>query len=184
MHYALLVIGGTGSQQELEDRLTPYDKQGEFTPICSVEGALGYINKEIMSKLQDDTEFDNNLRAEYEAYIADGNYAQLLDEWDVIKIHEGNFGHWDNPNGKWDWWEIGGHWAGFLGRGRNSAKVKTVKWDDKTTDAILTVDGEWLESEAWDGKDFIKNENWDKKFRELIASLDPETIVTIVDIHN
>ena len=26
----------------------------------------------------------------------------------------GKYGRWENPNRKWDWWEIGGRWAGHL----------------------------------------------------------------------
>lgn len=25
-----------------------------------------------------------------------------------------DYGYWENPNAKWDWWQIGGRWKGFL----------------------------------------------------------------------
>lgn len=31
--------------------------------------------------------------------------------WDM---HEGRLGLFDNPNGYWDWWVVGGRWAGLL----------------------------------------------------------------------
>lgn len=31
--------------------------------------------------------------------------------WDEEKQ---DYGYWENPNAKWDWWQIGGRWKGFL----------------------------------------------------------------------
>jgi len=27
---------------------------------------------------------------------------------------KGRYGHWENPNAKWDWYEVGGRWTGFF----------------------------------------------------------------------
>lgn len=47
-------------------------------------------------------------------------YATLEDfakEWhghDARDEKAGRFGYWENPNKKWDWWQIGGRWTGFF----------------------------------------------------------------------
>jgi hypothetical protein len=39
-------------------------------------------------------------------------YAKAYDlEYDPL---EGDYGYWDNPNGRWDWYEIGGRWKDVL----------------------------------------------------------------------
>ncbi len=43
----------------------------------------------------------------------------------------GEFGYWENPNAKWDYWRIGGRWAGrFLPKeGATSAHKETASWE-------------------------------------------------------
>lgn len=31
---------------------------------------------------------------------------------DGYSLHEGKFGRWNNPNHKWDWWQVGGRYSG------------------------------------------------------------------------
>ena len=33
---------------------------------------------------------------------------------DNFDQHEGQCGHWTNPNKKWDWWQVGGRWSGHF----------------------------------------------------------------------
>lgn len=35
----------------------------------------------------------------------------FVSPWDIEKQE---FGFWENPNAKWDWWQIGGRWNGLL----------------------------------------------------------------------
>ena len=48
-----------------------------------------------------------------ELYPTFENY--LEDYHDLTKDEETlDYGYWENPNAKWDWWQIGGRWAGLL----------------------------------------------------------------------
>ena len=48
-----------------------------------------------------------------ELYPTFENY--LEDYHDSTKDEETlDYGYWENPNAKWDWWQIGGRWAGLL----------------------------------------------------------------------
>ena len=40
----------------------------------------------------------------------------FMEEWHGYKFDEeqGKYGYWENPNAKWDWWEVGGRWMGSL----------------------------------------------------------------------
>jgi len=59
-----------------------------------------------------------------------------------------------HPEGRWDWFEIGGRWNGFLkGASRNvistSALRKSPKLKDLLPYYVLTLDGTWLEHERY-----------------------------------
>ena len=49
----------------------------------------------------------------------------------------GKRGYWENPNAKWDWWEIGGRWKGFLntkdGKQVNYAQIKDINFSSPPT---------------------------------------------------
>jgi hypothetical protein len=38
---------------------------------------------------------------------------------------KGKYGYWHNPNAKWDWYQLGGRWVGFL-KAKKDAKTKIV----------------------------------------------------------
>lgn len=46
----------------------------------------------------------------------------------------GKYGCWENPNAKWDWYEIGGRWSNMIlrknGRKSNYARLKDIDWDE------------------------------------------------------
>jgi hypothetical protein len=54
-------------------------------------------------------------------------FEEYVREWHGRKERDETFkryGYWQNPNAKWDWFEIGGRWAGFfqLKKGRKGGK--------------------------------------------------------------
>lgn len=57
-------------------------------------------------------------------------------------------GHWYNPNAKWDWWEIGGRWSGFLNLKENRIgrynhlppKLKQKQLDHHVCDQAFITD--------------------------------------------
>lgn len=99
---------------------------------------------------------ENNMgdcpREYMEFNIADESEEELLDEYEGMKDeyetfelfllnqygytkHElsGEIGYWENPNAKWDWYEVGGRWSGMLltknGEYWDSAKLKDIDWE-------------------------------------------------------
>lgn len=43
----------------------------------------------------------------------------------------GHYGYWENPNAKWDWWQIGGRFAGCKGRTEGKVKEYDFTPDEK-----------------------------------------------------
>lgn len=55
------------------------------------------------------------------------------------------YGRWENPNKKWDWWQVGGRWAGFLLIKPEFTSIYASEspnfsygWDEKSKDKILS----------------------------------------------
>jgi len=45
------------------------------------------------------------------------DFELFMKEWaghDEKDIETGKYGYWENPNAKWDWYQIGGRWSGLL----------------------------------------------------------------------
>lgn len=43
--------------------------------------------------------------------------------------HNGRYGYWHNPKGRWDWYQIGGRWSGLL-RTKGGARVDYARFRD------------------------------------------------------
>jgi hypothetical protein len=43
------------------------------------------------------------------------DFEEYAREWHgrTERMIPNRFGYWQNPNAKWDWYEVGGRWAGF-----------------------------------------------------------------------
>ena len=99
-----------------------------------------------------------------------------------------------NPDGRWDWYEIGGRWNGYIpGSIENAIHAENLANSKGLArclpHAILTPDGEWIEPEHCYrlGWKFIvheiKPERWMKIVREFLLRW-PDHRVVCVDIHN
>lgn len=49
----------------------------------------------------------NKLHASFKEFVADYYGVEERDS------EKGRYGYWENPNKKWDWWQVGGRWRGF-----------------------------------------------------------------------
>lgn len=58
----------------------------------------------------------DELNNEYEKHKDDYNsFEEFLQDWHGYEMNEnGQWGRWTNPNAKWDWYLLGGRWAGFF----------------------------------------------------------------------
>jgi hypothetical protein len=97
-----------------------------------------------------------------------------------------------NPSSKWDWYVIGGRWAGWISDREtaservddNIATTEQALERNKIPHAILTPDGEWHERGimGWWAILVTENEGWDDEAREILRRF-PGHHVVIVDAH-
>lgn len=98
-----------------------------------------------------------------------------------------------NPDGYWDWYEIGGRWDGSIPNSTENTIRAESLYNGKHLKrclpyAILTPDGEWIEREHvyFSGIKFvvhqIKPKQWLKIVRDILTRW-PDHQVVCVDIH-
>lgn len=128
----------------------------------------------------------------------------LAEDWFGYEEIDGKYGHFANPNAKYDWYQDGG-WGGFIygkdGDGYNSLPFNDIDWDamlsttkNHIPDCFVDMFGLWFErgNMGWWG--ISTNEKpkniWDDEFKEFINSVlkmkdtDKENIVVYaVDFH-
>jgi len=97
-----------------------------------------------------------------------------------------------NPDGKWDWFTIGGRWAGALydkegeqfdeNLGANSRKVSEIT--TRIFHSVITPDGEWHESATlgWFGITRNENTSWDEELESILKEY-KDCIGVLVDFH-
>lgn len=94
-------------------------------------------DKMLEMQLERDAKYDNHYLVSHlkakEAYDK-GEYTEIVKEWYGGNVdRRGNIYYVYNPNAKWDWWEIGGRWSGYL-KLKDNAKsevVVTQHWGQK-----------------------------------------------------
>lgn len=72
----------------------------------------------------------------------------------------GKYGYWENPNKKWDWWEVGGRWSDSLyskslQAWTNGAKIYDIDWDYMHKLRKEEAEKYWEKSQ--DIKEYFKN---------------------------
>jgi len=114
-HFSVLVFGPE-NEQELEEALEPFYEQGEdsddfmeFTD-CTDEVMDKWDHGNGLYPLHDNSEHDLKVTM-LEKY---NNLENFVSEWFGYSEVDGQYGYYNNPNAKWDWWTIGGRWSGFF----------------------------------------------------------------------
>jgi len=106
-----------------------------------------------------------------------------------------------NPDSKWDWYEVGGRWEGYLSEGlppryrvlgdpniMTGAGVKLRLRTDKgfSTFAVLW-DGQWSERGEMGWFGMASNEKpkdtWGEEFSRLVTALNDDAVCVLVDVH-
>ena len=108
-HFKVLVVG-----DDVETQLEAFDetRQVEFSD-CTERIATEW--------------------AEYQAKNPQNEYGDLdtfAEEYFGYEKHNGVYGHFHNPLGRWDWWVVGGRYGSYLinkaGKAGDSFKVKDI----------------------------------------------------------
>lgn len=126
--------------ETVEELLAPYQ-----------ENNMGDCPEEYLEFEEIDEEEHNYYLNEFEEK-GKNNYKSFEDfmkNYGYKKNEEtGKYGYYENPNARWDWYEIGGRWSGKLitknGETVDFAKLKDIDWEAMKKRAIKSAE------EAWD----------------------------------
>ena len=206
-HFTVGIIVPT---EELEDvttyveaQMAPYDESIKVAPyVCySLEQALLDLEREIRH-------FTQIIEKQHPAYNLD-RCQEALDELllstpeqkyrDYVRCHSRFNSRQEplstyNPAGKWDWFQIGGRWNGWLHDREpkhasvtdNLATVEQVITRQKIPFAIITLDGVWHEQGrmGWwgvviDGKETA---DWHTDAEAILRNY-PDHSLVLIDAH-
>lgn len=197
-HFSVLVIG-----KDVEKQLEPFWELD--------------LNKKELAK-DDRAEFNEefaveDLEQEFEKYKEEHKEVEYLtaEEWvndwggNYLNKEKTAYGYYSNPNGHWDWHEIGGRWAGSIrlkDEDRDKQILNELEDKGKRVDTALKKDianlselktyamvenSEWIAKGemGWFGcsNDTEDENKWEKKILEHLNKLPDNTIITIVDCH-
>lgn len=213
MHYSVIVIG-----EDPETQLEPYDENLEVERylraskadlIREVKERFRYEvgHGEWINYVKDKTAWlkehgkDQSLIQRVETL--DKRFLWTDEEWyfhateysDDIDPDDGGEYSTRNPDGKWDWYEIGGRWGGDIelndGTTADTALVKDIKNLDTLHSYYLLNNGVWEGPDDgfnWRVNDYeelrAREADFENHIKEVLKSLSPETRLTIVDVHS
>jgi hypothetical protein len=105
-----------------------------------------------------------------------------------------------NPDGKWDYWQLGGSWANRLvlldGKAASQALRGVIDlpatFDRLTVEEgvpgtyVLVCEGVWRERQSWSDEEdrFVPDPNYPALWRRMVEGLAPDVLLTVVDIHS
>lgn len=100
-HFTVMVIGDNP-----EEQLAAYQENNMGD--CPME-YMEFNDTEPEVRKQYEEE-DEETKAKYP------DFKSYIEEYHGYKIDEeqGKYGYWENPNAKWDWYQLGGRWSGML----------------------------------------------------------------------
>ena len=230
-HFSVMVIG-----EDYVDQLAIFDEDIEMPRYVK------YTKAQLIEKKRKEIEdYRTTVYAEYlknkEAYVRschenmkhldylDNEFPKML-KWKAPRLYkeaikyckpedigaDGEVYTTENPNSKWDWYTVGGRWAGLLklkdGIVSNppnfsygwSEEDKNKLLNENRTDVALKSqianldeivcfaflkDGIWHERGEMRWFDCVSNEkmDWDDQFKKLVRELPDDSLITIVDCH-
>lgn len=129
-HFVVLVIG-----DDVEAALAPFQENNGGN--CPAE-YLQFVDRtdEVMREWED---ADDAERAEFGD---PEKFAHEVHGYREVRESEGKrrIGYLENPNRKWDWYQIGGRWSGLLplrnGERVNTAQKREIDWSIAGADAV------------------------------------------------
>jgi len=196
-HFNCLVIRKEG--QNIAELMAPYSENLKVKPYIREtkdECYKKYLQAQSDARKKPDSFFGKKQNEEANVI---GMSFERFKKWywgeDRIWDKEGNLITTSNPNGRWDYFNVGRLWEDFLlrkdGTGCDSCLITEVDWKKPIiTYAVVTPDGKWHSQGrmGWFGMgDETKEQkrNWELNFYDRIIKpyLSNEFFVTILDCH-
>ncbi|MFA5349356.1 MAG: hypothetical protein WC309_03245 [Candidatus Paceibacterota bacterium] len=134
-HFTVLVIG-----ENPEKQLEPYWELDlsieEIKKDSRAKFSIEIEQKDLQKKFEEwGKKYKEDVKNRKKNYV-DENAEQWVREWYChyySKEHDA-WGYWVNPNAKWDWYTLGGRWAGFFllkdGTKTDQAYMRDIDWEE------------------------------------------------------
>lgn len=161
-----------------------------------------------IDKMLDRDSLDKDILKYYNKILSKGPSLSCEQAWEIVKEwgykidKDENILSTYNPDSKWDWYEVGGRWSGFLVlkernsdgsiKETNEAYVHEIDWEYMKENryspfCFIDEDGDWHEKGemGWFGMAFNEqsDESWEAEYEDYLKEVDPYCIVTVVDFH-
>lgn len=143
-HYTVAVISRTGTEEEVEKLLAPFDENMEVEPYLhrTKEQIIEKGRERHEKALKEIQEFEKDKLIDiltnpgYDWYrcILNANTDEdfyEIEAYEDMLGEDGNEYSTYNPDSKWDWWDIGGRWGCSLRdyNGNYHNTLKIANWD-------------------------------------------------------
>jgi hypothetical protein len=205
-HFIVNMILPTGevNKRKIEELLSPYDEEIQTEPYIAYymrdaeklhKEELRYY-KEILDRK--DGGFNVEKIAEHYKYLQEISAGQYYDKHFEGRTRDkkGNILSTYNPKSKWDWWQIGGRFAGWLlnlpekkssnNLQDNCCPIEQVIIEKKIPFALILPDGKWLEQGKMGWWAIVTNEMPENAWEKLVISRYkryPRHMVVQIDCH-
>ena len=161
-----------------------------------------------IDKMLDKDSLDKDQFDRYNKILSKGPSLSYEQAWEHVKSwgykldKDENLVSTYNPDSKWDWYEIGGRWSGFLVlkernkdgsiQETNEACFDEIDWDYMKEHryspfCFIDENGDWHEKGemGWFGMSFndMSDDSWDKCYEDFLKEVDPTCYVTVIDFH-
>ncbi len=174
-HFSVLIPAD--DVNDLEDKMLPYMENCvsqppyDYMSFFDKEDELQEKAKEIITEESyTGRQYPESVGQTLLEYYGQGDFDKFCNEWAGLNRDplKGRIGYWQNENAKYDWWEIGGRWSGYLRMKRKPSPASiadgTVGFGEpgvvgKPQRDPLCCDWapvSWIDWEGMRGKDFTK----------------------------
>lgn len=200
-HFVGLVFGS-----DVDNLLAPYDENEQVAEHVEFtkEEAIAKVKSEHLENFEymrdrlEKGDLDGWEKEYYSKRVELGPFLTADEAWEFCKDwgyeidEDENLISTYNPESKWDWYEMGGRWSGFLklkiGDVTNQAHFSEIDWEStKLPYCFITNEGEWNErgEMGWFGvsTNEVDKDVWEQQFKQFLSEQDPDEIVTVIDFH-
>lgn len=95
----------------------------------------------------------------------------------------GLYGQWENPNGIWDFWEIGGRFHGIILKNDQTNATQTQIKDLKKILPVSDIINQKELIDLDESDDFTKIENWHTEIQKFLNKFSQDKWLTVIDCH-
>lgn len=205
-HYSVLVItkpNDTDIEKNVAELLAPYNENIDVAPYVNKtkEALMHELDTEYRARLHREIEYDGyalvcgphnrHVRIKDDTHVDllidqalngdRGKYELFAYDWagGCGFDADGNLLTNQNPNSKWDWWQIGGRWSDDATN--DTAKVIDLP-EGFETFAVVTPDGVWHAEGDVGWFACVSNEDDDYDFHKIVADYE-DYDCALVDCH-